>query len=187
MFIQEMSESECFEALTRARLGRLACARDNQPYIVPIYFAYEGSYPFGFLYGFTTVGQKVEWMRSNPLVCVELDDVNNSDQWTSILIFGRYEELPDTPEGEQARLHAHELLQEHGSWWEPARASHAHRNSDDSLAPIFYRIRIDRISGRRASRGEPDIARTSAAAQNRQGWLRKLFTSFYPKSAKAPR
>ena len=26
----------------------------------------------GCLYGFTTPGQKVEWMRANPLVCVEV-------------------------------------------------------------------------------------------------------------------
>ena len=37
-------------------------ARD-QPYIVPIYFSYDGKH----LYGVTTLGQKIEWMRSNPL------------------------------------------------------------------------------------------------------------------------
>jgi hypothetical protein len=37
MFIQEMSESDCFKAMARERLGRLACAHDNQPYVVPIY------------------------------------------------------------------------------------------------------------------------------------------------------
>ena len=39
-----------------------------------------------FLYGFTTEGQKIEWMRANPLVCVELDEVENFDQWTSIVV-----------------------------------------------------------------------------------------------------
>jgi uncharacterized protein len=147
MFIEEMSESDCFKALARARLGRLACAHDNQPYAVPIYFVYEEPY----LYGFTTLGQKVEWMRSNPLVCVELDEMENSDQWTSILIFGRYEELPDTPEGKLARLHAHGLLQVHGSWWEPGGVCYIHRNPGQPLTLIFYRIRIDRITGRRAT------------------------------------
>jgi uncharacterized protein len=173
MFIQEMSERECFNALIGARLGRLACAHDNQPYVTPIYFVYQEPY----LYGFTTPGQKVQWMRSNPLVCVELDEVKNRDQWTSILIFGRYEELPEPPgtsewdqeqrhlhaqpqppdlptwvsasPGQQARLHAHELLKKHGEWWEPGCASSAHRNPVLPLVPVFYRIRIDRIGGRR--------------------------------------
>ena len=36
MLIHEMPEKECSEVLEQARLGRLACARDNQPYIIPI-------------------------------------------------------------------------------------------------------------------------------------------------------
>src|ERR1022692_3975080 len=71
MFIEEMTEAECLTTLARTRLGRLACAHKNKPYVVPIYFVYEKFY----LYGFTTPGQKVEWMRSNPLVCVELDEI----------------------------------------------------------------------------------------------------------------
>jgi nitroimidazol reductase NimA-like FMN-containing flavoprotein (pyridoxamine 5'-phosphate oxidase superfamily) len=66
MLIQEMTEAECITILARARLGRLACAHQNQPYVVPIYFAYEQPYA----YAFTTPGQKVEWMRYNPLVCL---------------------------------------------------------------------------------------------------------------------
>ena len=84
MVVQEMMKNDCLDALARASLGRLACARDNQPYVVPIYFVYEEPY----LYGFTTLGQKIEWMRSNPLVCVELDEVESYEQWMSILVFG---------------------------------------------------------------------------------------------------
>ena len=201
MFIQEMSENDCSNALTRTRLGRLACAHDNQPYVVPIYFVYEGPY----LYGFTTLGLKVEWMRSNPLVCVELDEVESSDQWTSIVIFGRYEELPELPEtpvwtqyqrsphepsqpmvrptsvsatpGQRARLHAHELLHQHAEWWEPGCASRTHHNPDQPLTLVFYRIRIDRITGRRATRspGGPVGSSTSAPARDSQGCLRRVF------------
>ena len=151
MLIQEMTEAECLTTLARTRLGRLACAHENQPYVVPIYFVYEKY----FLYGFTTPGQKVEWMRSNPLVCVELDEIVNDTQWMSIVIFGSYKELLDSQEGEKGcdleRLHAHELLQQHAEWWEPGLASHTHRHPVQPLVPVFYRIRIDRISGRRVT------------------------------------
>jgi len=168
MLVQEMTKSECLRILACTRLGRLACTRENQPYVVPIYFVYDEHY----LYSFTTLGQKVEWMRSNPLVCVELDEVEGSDHWTSIVIFGQYEELPDTPEWEQERLHAHEpwrriarptgtssperlhsyaLLQKHAEWWEPSCVSCTQRNPEQPLIPVFYRIRIDRITGRRAT------------------------------------
>ena len=151
MFIHEMSNAECLSTLAHNRLGRLACSCENQPYIVPVYFVYENSY----LYGFTTLGQKVEWMRSNPRVCVELDEFVDDTRWMSIIIFGSYEELPDTQEDEgrfnHQRRHAHELLQQYVEWWEPGCASGTRRNPLQPLEPVFYRIRIDRISGRRVT------------------------------------
>ena len=39
--IHEMSDNECRAVLARGSIGRLGCALDNQPYVVPIYFAYE--------------------------------------------------------------------------------------------------------------------------------------------------
>jgi len=40
MLIREMTGEECRGMLGRASLARLACAHENQPYVVPIYFAY---------------------------------------------------------------------------------------------------------------------------------------------------
>ncbi|MGH9883076.1 MAG: pyridoxamine 5'-phosphate oxidase family protein, partial [Pyrinomonadaceae bacterium] len=56
MFIHEMTADECRSALQNATVGRLGCSRDNQPYVVPIYFAFGGEH----IHGFTTVGQKIE-------------------------------------------------------------------------------------------------------------------------------
>jgi uncharacterized protein len=47
MLIHEMTEKECSDALEQARVGRLACARDNQPYVVPILFAYHEEHIYG--------------------------------------------------------------------------------------------------------------------------------------------
>jgi nitroimidazol reductase NimA-like FMN-containing flavoprotein (pyridoxamine 5'-phosphate oxidase superfamily) len=151
MFIHEMTFDECQRALQKINVGRLACARDGQPYSVPINFVFDGTY----LYGFTTLGQKVEWMRSNPLVCFEVDEVISDNQWMSIIVFGRYEELPDEPEYEQARIHAHALLEKRAMWWEPAYMSQAHRDQPHSLIPIFYRIHIRSMTGHRATPEEP--------------------------------
>ena len=74
MVIQEMTNSECLSALAGARLGRLACTHENQPYVVPIYFVYEDPY----LYGFTTPGLKVEWMRAIPSCA------SNWTQWRTL-------------------------------------------------------------------------------------------------------
>ena len=43
-------------------------------------------------------------MRANPLVCVEWDEVTSFDHWISVIVYGRYEELPDaSEEGQQQR------------------------------------------------------------------------------------
>src|SRR5579863_1195450 len=107
MRISDMQDHECRDTLRRLAFGRLGCARDNQPYIVPIYFAYEPDH----LYGFATLGRKIEWMRTNPRVCVQLDEVFGNDNWTSVIVVGRYEELPDTPGYANERGKAQSLLE----------------------------------------------------------------------------
>jgi nitroimidazol reductase NimA-like FMN-containing flavoprotein (pyridoxamine 5'-phosphate oxidase superfamily) len=146
MLIHEMSPEECRTALMRLDLGRLACARDDQPYVVPIHFAYDGEG----LYGLTTAGQKIDWMRTNPRVCLEIGERWSHDRWLSIVVLGRYEELPGTPACERARAHALELLQRREGWWQPASVS---RPGREQRAPIFYRIHVVRMTGLRA---EPD-------------------------------
>ena len=144
MIIHEMTEDECRTALKQVDFGRLACVRGDQPYIVPVHFSYDGQH----LYGLTTPGQKVEWMRSNPRVCLEIDEQTSQHQWLSIVVSGRYEELPDTPQYQHARAHALEILQQRTMWWEPACVPAEGR---ERRPPIFYRVNIVHVTGRRAT------------------------------------
>jgi uncharacterized protein len=133
MVIEEMTLHECQAVLTRARLARLGCAVDQQPYIVPIYVDFAD----GSLYGYSTMGQKINWMRVNPLVCLEIEEFTGHKQWATVVVFGQYEELPDTPANAYARSLAERLFQRHPMWWEPASvplAGHARRS------PILFRI-----------------------------------------------
>ena len=172
MLILELSDKECVEALTRLRLGRLACSRADQPYIVPIYFAYHDRH----LYTFATRGQKIDWMRINPLVCVEADEIVNHHEWMSVIVQGRYEELLDTSQWKLARELAHELLQHEAMWWEPAYVSTAHLDATDELIPIFYRIHIDQVTGRRARPNPVDAATPlePATAPPSEGQLKRF-------------
>jgi len=148
MLIREMTEKECRDALARWSFGRLACARDNQPYVVPIYFAYDGRH----VYGFSTPGQKIDWMRSNPFVCLQADEWTARDQWMSVVVSGRYQELPDDPEFASDRAQAHRVLQERASWWEYTTIPGAEwRRKSEPFTPIFYRIQIEKMTGHRAT------------------------------------
>jgi len=156
MVIYDLTPEECRKTLERESFGRLACASGNQPYIVPIYFAYKGEY----LYGFSTVGQKIEWMRANPCVCVEIDAVTSADRWLSVIITGQYEELPDISEWDEEVIEAYELIRKRGLWSQPAYVSAVHRDPSQRPTLVYYRIHIDKVTGRRAF---PDTVEAAAA------------------------
>ena len=146
MLIEEIPRQACIDLLTRTRLGRLACAQGGQPYITPLFFAYHSDS----LYSASTIGRKIAWMRANPLVCVETDEVTTPQQWISVIVFGRYEELPSESEYEGARELAHSLLQQRPIWWEPGFAQSIHKESERSLDLVYFRIHIAQITGHRA-------------------------------------
>jgi nitroimidazol reductase NimA-like FMN-containing flavoprotein (pyridoxamine 5'-phosphate oxidase superfamily) len=172
MAIQDLSKADCLRFVARTSLARLACAHQNQPYVIPVYLVYHDPY----LYGFTTPGQKIEWMRYNPLVCVEMDEVADRDEWTSVIIFGHYEDVPDDPPWKDERMRAFEALQQHARWWEPGCAYGEFRGTEQPLTPVFYRIRIDRVTGRRALLDPtgPVQPGRPALAQANHTWLHTL-------------
>lgn len=150
MVIDKMLPVDCEIVLARAGFGRLACARDDQPYIVPIYFGHQPHH----LYGFATSGQKIEWMRANPRVCVQVDEITGPDDWSSVVVLGRYEELPATDEYQRLREWAKSLLEKRSFWWQPGYAAAQVRSNPGKYASIFYCIHIQEMSGLRATPGE---------------------------------
>jgi nitroimidazol reductase NimA-like FMN-containing flavoprotein (pyridoxamine 5'-phosphate oxidase superfamily) len=149
MLIQDMSRETSVDFLKGARLGRIACAQGAQPYVTPFSFAHDG----GSLYSLAHIGKRIEWMRANPLVCVEVDDIVTRREWRTVVIFGRYQELPDTPEFAEARVLAHDLLSATPSWWEPGFAKNRHDEAAPGGEPIYFRVSIGEMSGRQAIAG----------------------------------
>lgn len=147
MHIEELTRDASLDFLAGSHFGRLACANQTQPYITPFYFVYNDHR----IYSFSTVGQKIEWLRANPLACVEVDTIVSPQQWTSVIVIGRYEELPATIEGKGAYEFAYKLLQQHQLWWEPGYARTIVHGTPRPLVPVYYRLSIEEISGHRAS------------------------------------
>jgi nitroimidazol reductase NimA-like FMN-containing flavoprotein (pyridoxamine 5'-phosphate oxidase superfamily) len=205
MVIRDLDRERCLQVLSAAPVARLACESAGQPYVVPVFLAYHKSAgDDDCLYGFTTLGQKVEWMRANPLVCVEVDHVTSRSEWVSVVAYGRFEELQNVHERKRGRgpahrftdsghrskslsveyvneqLFAHRLLEDRAMWWEPASTVRTLAMDEDPtcrFAPIFYKIRLDKITGYEAV---PDPAETvpvesRSTEPSRSGWVRKVF------------
>ncbi len=146
MRIAAVPQSECRELLKRINIGRLACSLDNEPYVVPVLFSYEDP---DRIYVFSTVGKKIKWMRKNPKVCLEVDEISNSSNWLSVVVNGTYLELTE-PQYTAQRQHAMEVLEEFSLWWRTPLAQRREQLSDIDIETVFFRIDIESISGLRA-------------------------------------
>jgi uncharacterized protein len=145
MRITAISQEECGELLSRISIGRLACSLDNQPYIVPVSFSYEP----GFIYVFSTLGQKIKWMRQNPKVCLQADEMGSGSNWMSVVVIGTYLELTQSQHTAE-RGHAMEQLSQYSQWWRNPLAERREQIGDSSIETVFFRIDIESITGLRA-------------------------------------
>jgi uncharacterized protein len=144
MRIVKIPGHECKQLLRRVSFGRLACSLNDQPYIVPVCFAYQQDC----LYIFSTAGKKVEWMRQNPKVCLQIDEIGNRSNWTSVVVYGTYLELRE-PQYAAEKERAREHLAQSTEWWLEPMAERRDQTDDLSIEPVFFRVDIESMSGLR--------------------------------------
>jgi nitroimidazol reductase NimA-like FMN-containing flavoprotein (pyridoxamine 5'-phosphate oxidase superfamily) len=142
MIVKELTEQECANILRASNVGHLACASGNQPYVVPVTFAFADNC----IYSFSLSGQKIDWMRQNPQICLQVGDFKEGHGWKSVIVYGVFEELPDRIGSKRERDHAWSLLSRHANWWEPGGLKPV--TAAPAPTHLFYRIRIERVTGR---------------------------------------
>lgn len=147
MLIHALTDEECIAILERNHLGHLACSRLDQPYVVPIHYSYDPARHC--VFGFSTIGQKVEWMRQNPRVCLEIEEIVDRYRWATVVVTGRYEEIHQAEGDADTRRSAEDLFRTRREWWLPAAAK---LPGQEREGVVVYRIRIVGMTGRRASR-----------------------------------
>ena len=142
----QLQPEEIEKLISSQVVGRIGCHADGQTYIVPISYAYDGVY----IYGFTQEGMKVRMMRKNPRVCFEIDNLKTMANWQSVIAWGEFEELKDGADRQQALLKLHERIL-------PIIASATTRispewpfapNDINSIKGVVYRVRLTEKTGR---------------------------------------
>lgn len=126
-------------------VGRLACYADDQLYIVPVTYAYDGEY----IYGHTIEGKKINMMRKNPEICFEVDAIENLAHWRSAVVWGTFEELSGN-EAEDAVQNIINRIQPLMTS-ETQRPRHSMDYSSGlqrNTRIVTYRIRIKQATGR---------------------------------------
>jgi nitroimidazol reductase NimA-like FMN-containing flavoprotein (pyridoxamine 5'-phosphate oxidase superfamily) len=132
-----LSNEESRRLLQTARVGRLGCIVNGEPYVVPLNYCLEGDY----LYSHSLAGLKITGLRENPKACVQVDEMETDLRWRSAIGFGKYEEI--TKANERADI-LNRLLRSF-----PMLTPVESALVIDAAAPemIVFRIKIERVTG----------------------------------------
>nr|WP_321230186.1 pyridoxamine 5'-phosphate oxidase family protein [uncultured Psychroserpens sp.] len=127
-------------------IGRIGCHADNRTYVVPVTYAYDGKY----IYGHTKEGLKINIMRKNPMVCFEVDVIENMSNWRSVIAWGKFEELK-TPE---ERIESLKILMDTvmplmtGETTISHSMNDSHQKTIEAMKGVVYRIELTNKTGR---------------------------------------
>lgn len=91
MTLGKLSKEDALKLLGDGRLGRLGCIDDGEPYVVPINYFFDGEY----IYVHSLPGKKINALRANPRICLQVDEIEDSYHWRSVVVYGNYEEVTD--------------------------------------------------------------------------------------------
>ncbi|RVL09957.1 pyridoxamine 5'-phosphate oxidase family protein, partial [Sinorhizobium meliloti] len=82
-------------------------------------------------------------------------------QWKSVVVTGRYQELPATQGCHHERIHAWSLREKKPNWWKPG----GHKPVAKPSAHIFVCVVMDEIAGRAASAAVAGVLRAELASR----------------------
>lgn len=151
--ILEMRDGEIYDLLGRVGYGHLACSRDDQPYVLPIYYVYDGTD----ILIYTTAGQKSEIINDNPKVCLQVEEILPNGAWRSVVVTGEAHQIVDVGEREKAV----DLVRSFNPTLLPALAIKWANDWMRKNVEVVYRVKILSAAGRFTS----DIQIASASAR----------------------
>lgn len=158
--IQEMSKRQIEDLLARVGYGHFACARNNQPYIVPIHYSFRK--PDLFVY--TTDGKKSEIIRANPAICLQVEEVIDDGNWQSVIVMGEAERIDSRAEREEAMA----VIQADNPGLTPAVSVRWLDSWIRENIEVIYRIKPRMITGRSAAHIETKAAVAQPVRQRPQ-------------------
>ena len=89
----ELTSVEIEALLHDQWVARLGLHAEHVTYVVPISYVYDGDA----IYAHSAGGRKLDMLRTNGRVCVEVDNVENVANWQSVIAWGHFEELHGAP------------------------------------------------------------------------------------------
>lgn len=144
----KLSPEEIDQMFRTNMIGRIGCNDGNMTYVVPVSYHYDNN----ILLCHSRDGLKIEMMRRNPEVCFEVDEIKDYNHWRCIIAWGVYEELTEEEDIEYARqfFSDYMLQMKTSETTSPPdqQEERFHEVKPDYLPAIYYRIHLQRVTGR---------------------------------------
>lgn len=123
------------------QFGHLGCHAKDEMYVVPITYIYNE----GYLYCHSKPGRKIEIMRKNPEICIQVEDVTDFYHWKSVIAWGRFEELA----GDEAALAMRLMIKTIGETEHAKRVSSLEVDMEAEMeSRILFRMKVDKSTAR---------------------------------------
>ena len=138
---RDLSREETEALLLRNKVGRLAFYVHDRVDIQPIHYVYEP----GWIYGRTSIGEKIATLEHNRWVAFEVDEVEDIFDWRSVVVHGSFWKLP--PRGSP---HAEELWTRAANLVSQIVPGALTERDPVAFRHILFRIAVGDASGREA-------------------------------------
>jgi nitroimidazol reductase NimA-like FMN-containing flavoprotein (pyridoxamine 5'-phosphate oxidase superfamily) len=146
--ISKLTKQQIEEVLLDNIFGHIGCNDGFNTYVYPINYLYDGKN----IICHSPSGSKIQVMRENKRVCLQVDEVKKNMHWKSVMIHGEYQELED----ERERYNAMKSFVDRNLHLKVKEriilpVTTAEREQDhlrENSKAVFYRIVIDEKNGR---------------------------------------
>ena len=136
--VKNLNENEARDLLNDQKFGHLGCVLESgEPYVVPVNYLFKDDG----IYVHLLPGQKLDAMRVNHKICLQVEKIIDSCRWQSVIAFGEFQEIK--------RINAKiEILKEFSVRFEHLAPVEAMIEEEWNLGgTVVFRINIKRITG----------------------------------------
>ncbi|AKA34265.1 pyridoxamine 5'-phosphate oxidase family protein [Flagellimonas lutaonensis] len=149
--IKNLGQKDCIELLRNKYIGRLAYMVGKIPFVAPITYYFLDIENDGGIISYSLEGHKIDAMRKNRYVSLQVDEIESMDHWKSVLVHGEFEELH--------QIDAKHLLHEFSQGVKDLINRNPNKDVQfihefssklgaEGSSPIVYRINILEITGK---------------------------------------
>jgi uncharacterized protein len=135
MNMGRLRETDSLAILNEGSLGRLGCIAAGRPYVVPVNYIFDGKD----IYIHSLPGKKIDALRANPRVCLQVDEIKDSYHWRSVIAYGIFEEVSSEETRENVLSKLYSRL--------PHMTPVESKLVEGLKETIVFRIKVDEITG----------------------------------------